>query len=436
MGRPEQYSRTCLADRAQDVISMVDIHTPGDAKTGSSGRAFRYVTAVLLLLVAALLGVGLLHKSSEPVILGRYSVAYTCLLMALLAIAISLLWVLLRGGPRAQRWAGNIYLLLITLLASVLAVEWGLRTINPFGIQFFHNLPYHMQGMIDDPVLGYRHPASVSYWLGSERVELNPNGLRDDDVPFRKPAGEKRILVLGDSVTFGWGVSQGETFSDRLEELLNEGSLGAWQVINAGVNGYNTVQEAAYLRHEGMRYSPDYVLLVYVSNDTHPIADPNEATWRRHPSWPSSLPEAADRIRQLSFLFQVTSLFVRMEHMDSARAAEPGQGDGDVTSPRHTLTDHPGWVSSRASLLDIAGQCRQAGIPLLVAIYSGYGPEFWGRLGEAGVDNLDLSPAWAEVPVGQSHVSRIDPHPSALVHGKIAEYIHEDIRRRGWLTER
>ena len=137
-------------------MSMTGTRTPADAKSASSGRAFRYVTVVLLLLVAALLGIGLLHKSSEPEVLGRYSLAYTSLLMTLLAIAICLLWILLRGGPRARRWTGNIYLLLISLLATVLAVEWGLRIINPFGIQFFHNLPYHMQGMIDDPVLGYR----------------------------------------------------------------------------------------------------------------------------------------------------------------------------------------------------------------------------------------------------------------------------------------
>ena len=71
---------------------------------------------------------------------------------------------------------------------------------------------------------------------------------------------EKRILVLGDSVTFGWGVSQGETFSDQMEPLLQEQTGARWQVINAGVNGYNSEQEAIYLRTEGMRYSPDHVL--------------------------------------------------------------------------------------------------------------------------------------------------------------------------------
>ena len=37
--------------------------------------------------------------------------------------------------------------------------------------------------------------------------------------PSQNPRDEKRILVLGDSVAFGWGVSQGETFSDRMEPL-------------------------------------------------------------------------------------------------------------------------------------------------------------------------------------------------------------------------
>jgi len=411
-----------------------------DKTSGKAGRVFYVVTAIFLLLVLATLVFGLTHKSSHPQIFGRYSFAYASVLAALFATAFYLGWVFLIGGPRFIRWTGNLYTLIISTLIVLLVVEWGLRVFNPFGIRFFHNLPYHMQGMVDDPSLGYKHPSSVGYWLGTNRIELNSHGLRDDEIPYNKPAGEKRILVLGDSVTFGWGVSQGETFSDRMEYLLNELPGDRWQVINSGVNGYNTEQEATYLRIEGMRYSPDFVLLVYVSNDADPIADPNETTWRRYPSWPSSLPEAMDRLRQLSFLFQVTTLFARMEQMDMDRAGVANENR--VFSARNTsrLTDQPNWQPSKAALLNIAQQCEKAGIPFIVALYGvkmyrTFGTEFWEGLQEAGVDIIDSSPAWIDVPEDQAHVSRIDPHPSVVVHEKIAGYLVDAWRKRGWYSE-
>ena len=154
-----------------------------------------------------------------------------------------------------------------------------------------------------------------------------------------------------------------------------------------------------------MRYSPDFVLLIYVSNDVRPIIDPNVTTWRRYPNWPPSLPEALRRLRQLSFLFQVTRLFVRMEQMDVARAAAPEENGTISANPKVRLTDIPNWQISQAALLNIAQQCDQAGIPLLIAIYSGFDPEVWSVLQEAGVDIMELSPAWRDVPSGQAHDS-------------------------------
>jgi len=406
-----------------------------DKTSGKAGKIFYVVTAVFFLMVLATLVFGLMHKSSQPQIFGRYSLAYTAVLAALFATVFYLGWVFWRGGPCLVRWTGNLYALIISTLIVLLAVEWGLRIFNPFGVGFFHNLPYHMQGMVDAPVLGYRHPYSVTYSLGSNLVELNSHGLRDDEIPYDKPPGEKRVLVLGDSVTFGWGVSQGETFSDRMEYLLNESSGDRWEVINSGVNGYNTEQEAAYLHIKGTRYSPDIVVLVYVSNDVAPIAEPYETTWRRYPSWPSSLPETMDRLRQLSFLFQLTTLFSRMEQMDLARAGTADGRVGNSADSRFRITDYPNWQFSYDALVDIVRQCEQAGIPFLVAIYSGFGPEFWAGLQDAGVDIIELSPAWEDVPEGQSHVSRIDPHPSVLVHEKIADYLVDAMRKRGWYSE-
>ena len=392
---------------------------------------------MILLVLLAMLVLGLLHVSDQPQVLGRYSYSYGLLLLGVFSAVIFFSWVFFGGGPRLERWVVNIYVLLISTSVMLFAVEWGLRALNPFGVEFFHVLPYHMQGMVDDPQLGYKHPESVSYLLGDNRVDINARGLRDEEIPYAKHESERRILVLGDSVAFGWGVSQGEAFSDQMEPLLLEQTGVKWQVINAGVNGYNTEQEATFLRTEGMRYAPDYVLLVYVSNDVDPVLDPNEATWRRYPAWPPSLPEAVNRMMQLSYLNQLTHLFVRMHTMDLARAAAATGNDPTSRGESRSMTGHPRWLRSKAALLDIARQCRDAGVTFLIGLYSsldgGFDPAFVNELQQAGIDTIHLQPAWQDVPEEKAHVSRIDSHPSVLVHKEIARYLVGVFRQRGWL---
>ena len=176
------------------------------------GRAFKLVTVLLVLLGLILLGWGLTHKSSEPQLFERYSYSYALLLVAV-ASGTAFLALLLRfPNPRLVWWTANLYTFGVSTILIVGITEIGLRLFNPWGVQFFHALPFHMQGMVDDRELGYAHPSSVSYELIGKSVALNSHGLRDTEIAYDKPEGEKRVLVLGDSTTFGWGVSQGEPF--------------------------------------------------------------------------------------------------------------------------------------------------------------------------------------------------------------------------------
>jgi hypothetical protein len=96
-------------------------------------------------------------------------------------------------------------------------------------------------------------------------IRINSKGLRDAERPYEKAASRRRILCLGDSFTFGYGVGEAEAFAARLERLLAaEGAgSGGWEVINAGVPGTGTAHQLAYFDFEGYRYRPDYVLLVF-----------------------------------------------------------------------------------------------------------------------------------------------------------------------------
>ena len=64
--------------------------------------------------------------------------------------------------------------------------------------------------------------------IGHEPVTINAHGSRGSEFSAQKPADVVRILSLGDSRTFGWGVADGETFSARLQELLQRACAGTW----------------------------------------------------------------------------------------------------------------------------------------------------------------------------------------------------------------
>jgi len=122
---------------------------------------------------------------------------------------------------------------------------------------------------ISDAVLGQRLAPNYDGWFAGVPVKINALGFRDDrDYAIEKPAGTFRILVLGDSVTFGHGTRGDTTYPYLLEQRLREWKPEiAWQVWNLGVPGYATSQELAYLERVGAQYDPDLVIVGFYPND-------------------------------------------------------------------------------------------------------------------------------------------------------------------------
>ena len=121
------------------------------------------------------------------------------------------------------------------------------------------------------PGAGYTlmQPRRHYEWQGIP-VDINGHGLRGPETTYAKPSGTLRILNLGDSVAMGWGVPEADTYGRQLEALLNgQGAESLhYEVINAGVPGWNLENALAYLQAEGVKYEPDFVLLdITVVND-------------------------------------------------------------------------------------------------------------------------------------------------------------------------
>jgi len=97
---------------------------------------------------------------------------------------------------------------------------------------------------------------------------INSQGLHDYEYSRRKPAGTFRIVGVGDSSLFGWGVPFEESGLKVLERRLNAQSRARkFEVIDFAAPGYNTVMEAETFVQRCLDYAPDLVLLNFNTND-------------------------------------------------------------------------------------------------------------------------------------------------------------------------
>lgn len=109
-----------------------------------------------------------------------------------------------------------------------------------------------------DPKLGHRLTPGASGWAWSDQFEVfyrvNSSGLRGEELKPQRD--KKRVLLLGDSFTFGHGIAEGDRFGDVLAKQNSD-----WNVTNAGVPGWGLDQMLIYLVKSGLSGKPNRVLL-------------------------------------------------------------------------------------------------------------------------------------------------------------------------------
>lgn len=103
------------------------------------------------------------------------------------------------------------------------------------------------------------------------RVRINALGFRGDELPLAKPTGEGRILMVGDSFTYGYLVGDDETLPAQLQRLLTNRYGDRIRVINAGLGG-SSVISAHHIALRGLAVHPDLVVLTFSENDVRDLA--------------------------------------------------------------------------------------------------------------------------------------------------------------------
>lgn len=259
-----------------------------------------------------------------------------------------------------------------------------------------------------DPAIGHVHRPNAYAHLMDVDVQINADGLRDDE-HRRLRDGRRRLVFLGDSLTFGWGVEQDATFAALLERMLD--ARTPTEVVNFGTGNYNTSQEVALFLDKGLAYEPDEVVLFYFINDAEPT--PSKSRW-----WWLAESRAAT-----FYWSRARALWARLS---------PGATFADYYAALYQ-DDQPGWVATRQAFERLAEVCPANGIALKVVLLPELhqlDPYAFERqhalvvdfLRGHGIEVLDLAPRFRELGDPQAlWVARDDAHPNARAHRLIAD---------------
>jgi lysophospholipase L1-like esterase len=269
-------------------------------------------------------------------------------------------------------------------------------------------LPYVMRPGIDTDVRGFH-------------VRVNALGLRGPDVARVPAPGVHRVLALGDSVTFGEGLSVEQAYPAVLEAELDRVEPGRWEVVNAGVEGYNTAAELAYLERHGMALAPETVVVGFNLNDFDyaPVLGPlgvltNDQSQRI----------ASGSLANHSEFYLVLRWLVRAVRArlagPSAPAPAPTPAPNDPFAPldryvsalRKAYYRQPTderWAVLEASLRDLGALARARGLRVVVAIV----PDG----DQVGVDHPDLTPQEKLLAIcARERLECLDLHPDFAAH--------------------
>lgn len=164
---------------------------------------------------------------------------------------------------KLKPWQQNLLLVFFGIFSGLVVFEIGLRLLN-FSYPKFY---------IADAQRGRAHRPNAEGWWRSEGeayIKINRDGLRDIEHSTAKPDRTFRIALLGDSFAAAFQVPQEKTFGSVLQKQLNQCSTfkrRKVEIINFGVSGYGTAQELLTLRASVWNYSPDLVLLAFLTGN-------------------------------------------------------------------------------------------------------------------------------------------------------------------------
>lgn len=341
-------------------------------------------------------------------------------------------------------------------LGLVLAVELFLRVFSPQDLRGTSlrgerfSEPDSLLGLryIPEAVWRFDHPEySVEY-------AINREGFRDaTERPAAKPPGTLRVLLLGDSFTFGQGADYAETWPVVAARSAPFRAAGRVDLINAGMQGLDTRSELVLLRRLAQRYDVDAVVLAFMINDVYtnvPLdAAPAARPAQEEPAW-TAVRRTVFRRHTDTRTFHLFTLAQRaLISSDAAYVAlylaAPARGEY-LTPPLPPSAQRRLAVTERL-LKQVAAYCDSIGKPLFVlslpqqfqvlyppkarpgssvdvAYYDRY---FEARAAAGGYEWIPTLEPFIQAAAGGTRLfHRLDGHFTAAGHAVVAEAFNRE----------
>lgn len=204
------------------------------------------------------------------------------------------------------------------------------------------------------------HAVDESRWS----VHTGPQGYRNPEYTPQPKPGERRVVALGDSSTFGWGVESVEAYPARLATALarEDGASDRWEVLNLGVPGYSTFQGLVMLTREALPLAPDVVLFSYLSNDGAMTGEPDRLAYARRSGWLGAVLEVLHRSRA----FEALEAWIT-----TARAR---LGGAAAAQPRSDVRNIESYREADENLRVAVAAAQAAGVPMVLVANCVRGP--------------------------------------------------------------
>lgn len=155
----------------------------------------------------------------------------------------------------------KIILIFFSLTLALVIAEGSLRV---YKITSALSKGRRIAKLSDNRVLGYELKPNYKF----RRFNINNYGFKGKDIDIKKGKDIFRIIVLGDSITFAPGLNEKDTYAFLLERYLNKSDMNRhFEVINAGVGGYNIWQNLEVYKSKAKPLSPDLVIVGVCQND-------------------------------------------------------------------------------------------------------------------------------------------------------------------------
>jgi hypothetical protein len=315
---------------------------------------------------------------------------------------------------------------LVAAAATFAVLELLLRVFDPLGMKYFPEADRYFRAMVPDTSFAYIHRAGFRGSFQGVEVSINSHGFRAPEWRTPKPAGLLRLMILGDSVVFGWGAPQDSIFPVLLQSEFDAESM-AVEVLAAGVGSWNTRTEYEYLRTHGVDLGPDVLLLVVTSNDVVPntagragadgaLSSGRPTGWGAAGAWTA---------RAWRFAGKHSYVVSHIQYLSKRRAETRAYESMDASSPR--------WRDARSALEGIVDLCRRRDIALLVCLYTN-GEDLAGNAVLTSYEKAlqARGVSWFVLPRElftdkRYRNSFVDGHANTRGHALIAESVHREL---------